>query len=106
MGVLFSFQLALDPPIIGARTLLSNGDKGGAFAVLREAADGGNVMACYDCGFMMIQGIGCEKDWKGGLELIENGTRLEGKRKRKGWKSSGSASDVLEPQSIDLKGLF
>ena len=56
-------------PIIEARSLLSNGDEAGALAVLRKAAESGNVMACYDAGFMMIQGIGCEKNWRGGLEL-------------------------------------
>ena len=93
-------------PIIEARSLLSNGDVRGAFAVLREGADGGNVMACYDCGFMMIQGIGCEKNWKGGLNLIEKGRKLEKKEKDKGWKSDGSATDVLEPQSMDFPCLF
>ena len=93
-------------PIIEARTLLSNGNVRGAFAVLREGADGGNVMACYDCGFMMIQGIGCEKDWKGGLELIERGRKLEEQEENEGWKSGGSATDVLGPQSMNLSGLF
>ena len=93
-------------PIIEARSLLSNGDERGAFAVLREAADGGNVMACYDCGFLMIQGIGCEKNWEGGLELIEKGRKLEEQQEDKGWKSDGSATDVLGPQSMDLRGLF
>ena len=93
-------------PIIEARTLLSNGDERGAFSVLREGASRGNVMACYDCGFMMIQGIGCEKDWKGGLELIERGRKLGEQDGNEVWKSAGSATDVLGPQSMDLRGLF
>ena len=93
-------------PIIEARTLLSNGDERGAFSVLREGADVGNVMACYDCGFMMIQGIGCKRDWRRGLELIEKGTKLEEQEGDEGWKSDGSATDVLGPQSMNLRGLF
>ena len=93
-------------PIIEARTLLSNGDVRGAFAFLKKAADGGNVMACYDCGFMMIQGIGCEKDWEGGLDLIERGRKLEEQEGDEGWKSDGNATDVLGPQSMRLCGLF
>ena len=93
-------------PIIEARTLLSNGDVRGTLAVLRKGADGGNVMACYDCGFMMIQGIGCERDWRGGLELIEKGSKLGEQEGDEGWKSDGSATDVLGPQSMDLSCLF
>ena len=93
-------------PIIEARSLLSNGDEGGALAVLREAAGVGNVMACYDCGFLMIQGIGCEKTWYGGLELLAQGRKLEGEEGDTVWKSDGSATDVLGPQSMDLSCLF
>ena len=108
------FIMSLEPkqnkqgisPIIEARSLLSKGDVRGAFAVLKKAADGGNVMACYDCGFMMIQGIGCEEDLKGGLELIERGRKLGEQGGNEVWKSAGSATDVLEPQSMDLRGLF
>ena len=92
--------------IIEASTLLLNGDERGAFAVLREGADGGNVMACYDCGFMMIQGIGCEEDWEGGLKMIERGRKLEEQEEDEGWKSDGNATDVLGPQSMNLSGLF
>ena len=106
MGVFFSFENSLDSPVIEARSLLSNGDVRGAFAVLREGADGGNVMACYDCGFMMIQGIGCVRDWEGGLELIWKGRKLEEQEGDEGWKSEGSATDVLGPQSMDLSSLF
>ena len=92
-------------PIIEAKSLLSKGDEAGAFNVLKEGAENGNVMACYDCGFMMIQGIGCEKDWKGGLELIYKGVELEGRSKDMNWKSDGTVSDLFEPQSMDLNGL-
>ena len=51
-------------PIIEAKSLLSEGDVEGAFAVLKKAAEHEDVMACFDCGFMMIQGIGCEKNGK------------------------------------------
>ena len=63
-------------------------------------------MACYDCGFMMIQGIGCENNWRGGLKMIKRGRKLEEKEKDEGWKSDGSVTDVLGPQSMDLDGLF
>ena len=93
-------------PIVEAKSLLSNGDQAGAFAVLKEAAENGNVMACYDCGFMMVQGIGCKKDWGGGLELIEKGRKLEGQSKNMNWKSDGSVTELLEPQTIKTIGLF
>ena len=110
----FFFIISLEPkqkkqrlsPIIEARSLLSNGDEGGALDVLREAAGVGNVMACYDCGFLMIQGIGCEKDRKGGLALLAQGRKLEEQEDDTAWKSDGSATDVLGPQSMDLSGMF
>ena len=92
--------------IIKARSLLSNGDEGGALAVLREEAQKGNVMACYDCGFLMIQGIGCEKDKWEGLELLEKGWKLEQKEDGIVWRSDGSATDVLGPQSMNLSSLL
>ena len=73
-------------PIIEAKSLLSQGDEAGAFAVLKEGAEHGDVMACYDCGFMMIQGIGCERDWEGGLELISKGVKLEKQSSDMSWK--------------------
>ena len=93
-------------PVIEAKSLLSKGDVAGAFGVLKKAAEHGNVMACFDCGFMMIQGIGCEEDCKGGLELISKGMRLENESKDMSWKSDGSASELFEPQSMNLNGLF
>ena len=93
-------------PIIEAKSLLSQGDEAGAFAVLKKAAEHGDVMACYDCGFMMIQGIGCKKDREGGLELISKGVELEKESEDMSWKSDGSASELFEPQSMDLSSLF
>ena len=93
-------------PIIEARSLLSNGDAGGALVVLKKASDGGNVMACFDAGVMLIQGIGCEKDWKRGLELLEKGRKLEEQEKDEIWKSDRSAIDVLGPQSMNLSSLL
>jgi len=92
-------------PIIEAKSLLSNGDKKGAFAVLKKAADGGNVMACFDVGFMMIQGIGCDVNVEGGFEMIEKGIELERHEEDMSWKSDGSATDVIGPQSMDLRSL-
>ena len=86
-------------PIIEAKSLLSKGDVEGAFAVLKKGAENGNVMACFDCGFMMIQGIGCEKDWKG-VELISKGVELEKESKDMSWKSDGSVSELFESQSM------
>ena len=91
-------------PIIEAKSLLSNGDEAGAFAVLKKAAESGDVMACYDAGFMMIQGIGCDKDLRGGLELMSKGTKLEGDSEDLSWKSYGSATELIEPQSMFIGG--
>ena len=93
-------------PIIEARSLLSKGDVRGAFAVLKKAADGGNVMACYDCGVLMIRGIGCEENWKEALKLLEKGRKLEEQEKGDEWKSDGSATDVLGPLTVKLNRLF
>ena len=92
--------------IIGAKSLLSNGDEAGALAVLKKAAESGDVMACYDAGFMMIQGIGCDEDWRGGLEFMSKGMKLEKDTENLSWKSSGSASELFQPQTMNLKGLF
>ena len=93
-------------PIIEAKSLLSNGDEAGALAVLKKAAESGDVMACYDAGFMMIQGIGCDEDWKGGLELMSKGMKLEEKSEDLGWKSYGSATELIEPQTMFIGGEF
>ena len=91
-------------PIIEAKSLLSNGDKKGAFGVLKKAARGGNVMACFDVGFMMIQGIGSEKNWRG-FEMFDKGIELKGHEEDMKWKSDGSATEVIGPQSMNLDGL-
>ena len=93
-------------PIIEAKSLLSNGDKAGAFAVLKKGAESGDVMACYDGGFMMIQGIGCGVDWRGGLELMDRGRKLEEETEDMSWKSNGSVSELFEPQSMCIGGGF
>ena len=92
--------------IIEARSLFSKGDVEQAFAVLREAALRGNAMACFDAGFMMIQGIGCERDREGGMELLKKGFSLVRDLKDDCWKSDGSMSELFEPQSMDLERLF
>ena len=91
---------------IEAKSLLSKGDVAEAFAVLKEGTENGNVMSCFDCGFMMIQEIGCEKDWERGLELISKGVELEKESPNMSWKSDGSVFELLEPQSMDLSRLF
>ena len=73
---------------------------------MREGVDEGDVVRCCDCVFMMIEGTEFEKDGEGGLELIEKGRKLEEEEGDEGWKSDGSATDVLEPQSMDLSRLF
>ena len=93
-------------PIIKAKSLLSNGDVEGAFAVLKKGAGNGNVMACFDCGFMMIQGIGCEKNREEGFKLISKGMKLEKRTRDMNWKSDGSVSELFKPQSSDLNSLF
>ena len=86
--------------IIEAKSLLSNGDEAGALAVLKKAAESGDVMACYDAGFMMIQGNGCDEDWRGGLELMSKGMKLEKGLEDLSWKSCGSSTELIEPQSM------
>ena len=93
-------------PIVEAKSLLSQGDKAKAFGVLKKAAEHGDVMACLDCGFMMIQGIGCRKNQGGGLKLLSKGIELEKESSDMSWKSDGSASELFEPQSMDLRRLF
>ena len=93
-------------PVIEAKSLLSQGDEAGAFGVLKKAAKHGDVMACYDCGFMMIQGIGCKQNWRGGLKLLSKGVELEKESEDMSWKSDGSASELFEPQSMNLSCLF
>ena len=92
--------------IIEAKSLLSSWDATGAFTVLKTGAENGNVMACFDCGFMMIQGIGCKQDWRGGLKLLSKGVELEKESEDMNWKSDGSASELFEPQSMNLSSLF
>ena len=99
-------------PINEAKSLLSNGDAEGALGVLKKAGDEGDVMGCFDGGFMMIQGIGCERDVKGGLELMKKGEELKEKMKDDDdddddwWKHDGSVTDVLDEQTMDLLGLL
>ena len=93
-------------PIVEAKSLLSNGNEAGAFVVLGKAAENGDVMACLDCGFMMIQGIGCEKNWRGGLGLLSKGVGLEKESSDMSWKSDGSVSELFEPQTMAINGLL
>ena len=92
--------------IIGAKSLLSNGDEAGALDVLKKAAESGDVMAFYDAGFMMIQGIGCDKKWRGGLELMRKGMEFEKDSEDLSWKLDGSATELIEPQSMFIGGEF
>ena len=93
-------------PIAEAKFLYSHGYKRKGIATLKRAATNGDVMACYDYGFMMIQGIGCKKDLKGGLELISKGKKLEEESGDMNWKSNGSITEVFEPQTMYLSCLF
>ena len=52
------------PVIKEGRKLVLNGDMEGAFAVLKKGAEEGDVMACFDVGIMMIEGIGSVKNMK------------------------------------------
>ncbi len=73
---------------------------------MKEGAESGNVMACYDVGFMMIQGIGCDVDWKGGFEFVSKGSELEEESSDMSWKLDGSATELIEPQSMFRGGLL
>ena len=92
--------------IIEAKSLFLNGDEAKAFAVLKKEAENGDVMACFDCGFMIIQGIGCMIYTKGGLELMSKGMELEKESSNMNWKSDGSVTELFEPQKMLLTGLF
>ena len=93
-------------PVIEAKSLLSNGDEAGAFAVLKKGAESGDVMACYDVGFMMIQGIGCDVDWEDGFEFMSKGSKLEEESPDMSWELCGSATELIEPQSMFIGGLL
>ncbi len=93
-------------PTIRAKSLFSKGDVEGSFAVLKEAALAGNVMACFDAGFMMIQGIGCNVDLKGGMELLKKGCELVRDSKDDCWRANGSVSELFKPQSMVMRSLF
>ena len=57
---------------------------------------------------MMIQGIGCERDVEGGLELMKKGEKLKKMMKDNDdlWKHDGSVTDVLDEQTMHLGGLL
>ena len=93
-------------PITEAKSLVSNGDEAGALAVLEKAAENGNVMACFDAGFMMIKGIGRKEDLLGGLKLMEKGKKLVEGEEDMSWKSDGSVTEMLAPQTLDLSCLL
>ena len=78
----------------------------GAFAVLKKSALEGNVMACFDAGFMTIQGIGTRGGLKGGWKLLKKGCDLVRDSKDDCWKGDGSVCELFEPQLMDLKGLL
>ena len=92
-------------PIIRAKSLFSSGDEQGAFAILTNAASRGHIMALYDVGFMMVKGIGCDKD-SDGWELIRMGMELEICGVDSHWKEDGSVSELFKPQSLDFACLF
>ena len=73
---------------------------------LIKGAESGDVMACYDVGFLMIQGIGCDVDWKGGIEFVSKGSKLEEESPDMSWKLCGSATELIEPQSMFVGGLL
>ena len=62
--------------IMKAKSLFSNGDVERAFAVLKKSSLKGDGLACFDAGFMMIQGIGCERDCEGVMKLLGKGCDL------------------------------
>ena len=105
MGNTGSSEKAETSPISKAKLLLSDGDVTEAFSVLKKATEKGDVMACYHCGFMMIQGIGCETDLKGGLELIEKGMKLQ-ESSDISCKSDESDTELFQPQAVFLSSLF
>ena len=93
-------------PIVEAKHRFSEGNKEGAVALLIEEATKANVMACYDAGLMIFQGIGWERDRNLGLELMKMGRTLEKDQNDQSWKDDGSVSEVIGPLSLNLYGLF
>ena len=93
-------------PICEAKFLVSSGNTEGALVILKEAACDGNLMACFDGGFMMVQGIGCKRDVKGGLELVRKGMELKKITRDGGWRRDGSVTEVMEEQELHLSSLF
>ena len=93
-------------PVIEAKSLLLNGDKERAFDVLKDGAENGDVMACYDCGFMMLQGIGCEVNLEEGLRLMRKGMNIEKESEDTSWKSNGTVTELLRSQAMNLYWLF
>ena len=85
---------------------LSHEEAENVLCVLKDRALEGNVMACYDAGFMMIQGIGCWRDWREGLKLIIRGSDLEENEEDESWKLVESVTKRIEPQIMFLRGLF
>ena len=63
-------------------------------------------MACYDVGFMMIQGIGCKRDLLNGIEFLRKGCELKKETLDMSWKSDGSVSELFEPQPMNLNSLL
>ena len=92
--------------ITEAKSLLSKGKEEEAFGVLVRAAWGGDVMACYDSGLMMVQGIGCYQDAAGGIEMLSKWRKLEKESKNTNWKLDGSVTELFEPRELYLHSLF
>ena len=103
-------EIAEISPIIQAKALLSKGKKKKAFAVLKKAAwNDRNVMACYDCAFMMFKGIGCQASRRYDLEglwLLCNGMDLEKEPSKRNWKSDGSVTELFGRQKLSVACLF
>jgi len=91
-------------PIVRAKHRFSEGNKEGAVALLIEEATKENVMACYDAGLMIFQGIGWERDCDLGLELMRMGVKYEKDQNDMSWKDDGSVSEVIGPLSMNLYG--
>ena len=78
----------------------------GVLGSLIEKAEDGNIMACYDAGFMLVQGIECEKNVAEGLKWMRTGRKLEEQSENMKWKLSKSISKRFGPQTMDFSGLF
>ena len=89
-----------------AKSLFAKGEAAGALDILKIGSEERDAMSCLDAGFMIIQGIGCEKDVEKGFQLIMKGHKLKATLDDDDWKIEGSVTELFEGQTLEFSGLF